>query len=149
MPDMIALATKFRSLLAAAMLLAVASSGAAAQNVVVIVNGEPITALDIEQRSKFIQLSTQKTLPRQEVIDELIDEKLKVKEGKRWGVEVPETEIDSTYSAMAGRMRQTSAQLTENLGKSGVNASTLKARIKADLTWQNLVRGRFQSSLQL
>ncbi len=149
MPDMIALATKFRSLLAAAMLLAVASSGAAAQNVVVIVNGEPITALDIEQRSKFIQLSTQKTLPRQEVIDELIDEKLKVKEGKRWGIEVPETEIDSTYSAMAGRMRQTSAQLTENLGKSGVNASTLKARIKADLTWQNLVRGRFQSSLQL
>ena len=46
-------------------------------------------------------------------------------------------------------MRQTSAQLTENLGKSGVNSSTLKARIKADLTWQNLVRGRFQSSLQL
>ena len=31
---------------------------ARAQQVVVIVNGEPITALDIEQRSKLTQLST-------------------------------------------------------------------------------------------
>src|SRR5262249_22285458 len=47
------------------------------------------------------------------------------------------------------RMRMTAEQLTEQLAKSGVNAATLKARIKADITWSQLVRGRYQSSLQI
>ena len=46
--------------------------------VVALVNGEPITALDIAQRTRLIQLSTQKIPSRQEVLDELIDDKLKV-----------------------------------------------------------------------
>ena len=52
-----------RGLLAAAMLALAASVPATiahAQQVVVIVNGDPITALDIEQRTKLIQLSTHK-----------------------------------------------------------------------------------------
>ena len=149
MPYTFALPTKCQNLLAAAMVLVAATTAAVAQNVVVMVNGEPITAIDIEQRSKFIQLTTQKTAPRPEVIEELIDEKLKIKEGKRWGIDIPESEVESTLGAMAGRMRLNAAQLTENLAKSGVNTNTLKARIRADLTWQNLVRGRYQSSLQL
>ena len=48
-----------------------AASPAAAQQVAAMVNGTPITAYDIEQRSKFIQLSTQKTLGRQEVLQTL------------------------------------------------------------------------------
>ena len=66
-----------------------------AQHVVVIVNGEPITALDIEQRSKLTQLSTQKPPARQDVIDELINEKLKVREAKKFGFEVSDAEVDS------------------------------------------------------
>jgi peptidyl-prolyl cis-trans isomerase SurA len=87
--------------------------------------------------------------PRQEIINELIDEKLKIKEGKRWGIEPSDSEIESTFATMAGRMRLNAAQLTENLAKNGVNASTLKSRIKADIVWQGLVRSRYQSSLQL
>ena len=55
---------------------------ARAQQVVVIVNGDPITALDIEQRTKLTQLSTHKAPPRQEVLEELIDEKLKIQRGQ-------------------------------------------------------------------
>jgi len=51
--------------LAAAIILVFGASmlatAANAQQVVVIVNGDPITALDIEQRSKLNQLSTHKT----------------------------------------------------------------------------------------
>ena len=122
---------------------------ALAQTVVVVVNGEPITAIDVEQRSKFIQMSSQKAPPRQEVLDELIDEKLKVREGKRWGIEITEAEVDGMYANMASRMRQTADQLTQNLGKGGVYANTLKSRIRADQVWQQLVRGRYQPSLQL
>jgi peptidyl-prolyl cis-trans isomerase SurA len=127
----------------------VAATAANAQQVVVIVNGDPITALDIEQRTKLIQLSTHKIPARQEVLDELINEKLKVREAKKLGLEIPSSEIDTAYASMASRMRITAAQLTEQLAKSGVNAATLKARIKADITWSQLVRGRYQSSLQI
>ena len=57
---------RIRGLLAAAMLViatlvfagSVPATSARAQQVVVIVNGDPVTALDIEQRTKLIQLST-------------------------------------------------------------------------------------------
>jgi peptidyl-prolyl cis-trans isomerase SurA len=120
-----------------------------AQQVVVIVNGEPITALDIEQRSKLSQLSTQKPPARQQVIDELINEKLKIREAKRFGLEASDTEVDGAYANMANRMRSTADQLTQQLARSGITPATLKSRIRADIVWPQIVRGRYQSSLQI
>src|SRR5437868_13563445 len=128
-------------LIAAALILAVTPLAAFAQNVVALVNGEPITALDVDQRVKFIQLSSQKAPNRQQVIAELIDEKLKIREGKRWGVELPPADVDSAYASMSGRMRRTADQLTQDLAKQGISANTLKERIKAEQTWNQLVRG--------
>jgi peptidyl-prolyl cis-trans isomerase SurA len=125
------------------------SATAYAQQVVVIVNGDPITALDIEQRSKLTQLSTHKTPSRQEVLEELINEKLKVKEAKRWGLEVTDAEVDQSYAQMAGRMRITADQLTQQLARAGIYPTTLKSRIRADMAWPQLVRGRYSGSLQI
>ena len=122
---------------------------AQSQQVVVVVNGDPVTALDIEQRSKLNQLSTHKVPSRQEVLEELITEKLKIREGKRLGFEISNNEVDTAFGNMASKMRLTVDQLTEMLGKSGINPATLKHRIKADMTWPQLVRGRYQSSLQI
>jgi peptidyl-prolyl cis-trans isomerase SurA len=150
MIDMIDILIRARGCLAAALIaLAASASVARAQQVVVIVNGDPITALDIEQRTKLTVLSTHKTPTRQEVIEELINERLKIREGKRWGLEISTSEVDSAFATMAGRMRNTPEQLTQGLAKSGINANTLKAKIKADMTWQQLVRGRFGSFLQV
>jgi peptidyl-prolyl cis-trans isomerase SurA len=120
-----------------------------AQQVVVIVNGDPITALDIEQRGKLMQLSTHKAPARQDVIEELINDRLKVREAKKFGLEVTAAEVDAAFAGMAGRMRRTVEQFTQALAQSGVNANTLKAKIKADVTWQQLVRGRYQAAFQI
>ena len=105
--------------------------------------------IDVDQRSKLTQLSTHKVPPRQEVIDELINEKLKLREAKKFGLEITASEVDTAYASMAGRMRFTADQLTQQLARSGVNVSTLKARIKADIAWAQIVRGRYQASLQI
>jgi peptidyl-prolyl cis-trans isomerase SurA len=136
-------------LAAAAAALLIAAGQAMAQTVVAFVNGAPITAIDVEQRSKFLQLGGQKNVSRQEVLEQLIDEQLKLAEAKRWGLTVPDKEVEASFSLMASRMGRSGEQLTQSLAKSGVNASTLKARIKADLAWQQLVRGRYQARLQL
>jgi peptidyl-prolyl cis-trans isomerase SurA len=130
-------------------LILLLTSTSQAQHVVMLVNGEPITALDIEQRAKLNQLSTHKAPSRQEIIDELVVEKLKIKEARKWGLEASDTEVDTALATMAGRMRMSAEQLTQALAKSGVNAATLKHRIRADIVWPQLVRGRYQASLQI
>jgi peptidyl-prolyl cis-trans isomerase SurA len=42
----------------------------------------------------------------------------------------------------------TSQQLTDMLEKSGIKSGTLKSRLKAEITWNQVIRGRFQSSFQ-
>jgi peptidyl-prolyl cis-trans isomerase SurA len=132
-------------------MLALIGSGtvALAQTVVVMVNGEPITNYDIEQRSKLNFLTTHKQASRQDVINELIDEKVKIKEAKKFGVDPGSTDVDQAYTSMSQRMHITTEQLTKSLESQGVRPETLKARIKADMVWTSLVRGRYKESLQV
>jgi peptidyl-prolyl cis-trans isomerase SurA len=126
-----------------------APSRALAQHVVLVVNGEIITDYDIDQRSKFDTLSAHKTPSRQDVIEELIDDKLKVQIGRRYKIDITDSDVDSSYADMARHMHLNTDQLTQTLSQSGIDSKTLKARIRADITWQTIIRGKFQSSLQI
>ncbi|MGJ4928274.1 SurA N-terminal domain-containing protein [Bradyrhizobium sp. HKCCYLS2038] len=118
-----------------------------AQGIVVMVNGDPITNFDVEQRMKLNFLSTHKQQTRQEVINELIDDKVKIKEGKKFGVEPTSSDIDQSFAGMGSRMRLNAEQLAKSLESQGVRAETLKARIKAEIVWSSLVRGRYKERL--
>jgi peptidyl-prolyl cis-trans isomerase SurA len=120
-----------------------------AQQVVALVDGEPITALDIEQRAKFVQLSTNKAPTRQEVLDGLIDEILEIREAKKFSIDVPDSEVENSYSEVAKRMNIDTQKLTEMLAKDGTSGDTLKHRLRAELAWNALVRGRFKASLEI
>jgi peptidyl-prolyl cis-trans isomerase SurA len=133
----------------AALLLVIHASPSPAQSVAIMVNGDPITTYDIEQRSKLIFLTTHKAADRQHVINELIEEKLKIKEAKRFGVDPTASDVDQSYAAMSGRMRITPDQLSKSLESQGIRPETLKARLKADMVWTSLVRGRYKESLQV
>ncbi|HET9583048.1 MAG TPA: SurA N-terminal domain-containing protein [Bradyrhizobium sp.] len=135
-----------------AVALAVLAGGVSplqAQSVAVMVNGEPITNYDIEQRTKLNFLTTRKQMARQEVIDELINEKVKIKEAKRFGVDPSASDIDQAFAGMGSRMRLSVDQLAKTLESQGVRPETLKARLKADMVWTSLVRGRYKESLQV
>jgi peptidyl-prolyl cis-trans isomerase SurA len=155
MANMIMTATFSRNLsslilgCAAALILMGCGSPLRAQTVAVMVNGEPITNYDIEQRSKLTLLSTHKPADRQQVINELIDEKLKIKEAKKFGVDPSATDIDQSYAQMSSRMRITPEALTKSLESQGIRPDTLKSRIRADMVWSSLVRGRYKESLQV
>ena len=134
--------------LTAALIVTGTSSPVRAQ-VAVMVNGEPITNFDIDQRSKLLMLSTKKPPDRQQVINELIDEKVKIREGKKFGIDPSSSDIDQSYAAMSSRMRITADQLSKSLESQGIRPETLKARVRADMVWSNLVRGRYKESLQV
>src|SRR6478609_5015642 len=100
---------------AGALLLAVVLMATAtpvrAQVIVAMVNGDPVTAFDVEHRAKL-------------------------KEGKRFGVDLSKSDVDEQFDAMARRMKVPSEQLAKALEQQGIRPETLKARIKADFVWQ-------------
>ena len=132
----------------AAALLAPAMASA---QVVVIANGSPITELDIRQRNKLMTLSskTKTVATRQQTIQELIDDRLKIAKGRSYGLEVSDADVDNAFADMARRQRISPQQFAQVLDNGGISASAVKARIRAEMTWSQLVRGRYSSSLQV
>jgi peptidyl-prolyl cis-trans isomerase SurA len=141
-----------RALGAAALLAATAAGGSAqAQNVAAFVNGEPITQLDVDARSKLLEVSspTHKAPPRADVLEELINEKLQIREAKRWGIDPIDSDIDDAFASTARRQGFTTEQFVQALTKAGVTPQTFRARLRAQLVWPPLVRGRYQSTLEI
>jgi peptidyl-prolyl cis-trans isomerase SurA len=126
-----------------------AASAAHAQQVVAFVNGEPVTTLDVEHRSKFLLLTTKKQPATKEVMDSLIDDILEVKEAKRFGIEVPDDDVNKNYAGVATRMGLDAQKLSDILARDGASADTLKRRLRAQMAWTALVRGRYKASLEI
>ena len=125
-------------------------SAATAQQVVAFVNGQPITVLDIEHRAKFLQMSNKNKPPsRKEVMDSLIDEILEITEAKRFGLDIPDEQVNESYNTVATRMGIDAPKLTQLLTTGGASEDTLKRRLRAQLAWTNLVRGRYKASLEI
>jgi peptidyl-prolyl cis-trans isomerase SurA len=138
------------SMLATALAMLVVS-GAHAQQIVALVNGQPITALDVEQRSKFMQMTAKdkKAPPRKEVIDSLIDEILEINEAKRFTLEVSDAQVDEAFANVAKNMGADPQKLSQVLASAGASADTLKRRLRAQMAWTPLVRGRYKASLEI
>jgi peptidyl-prolyl cis-trans isomerase SurA len=136
------------ALVAAAAVLA-AGSIARCQEVVLLVNGEPITALDIAQRSKFMEMSTHKVPTRQEVISDLTDEILEIREAKRYTIDPTDGDVNDAFGNIATNMGVDQQKLTQMLAQGGASAETLKLHLRAQMSWTNLVRGRFKASLEI
>ena len=135
--------------LASLLLAAAIGAPAARAQVVVIANGSPITAYDIDQRMKLDAASTHQKPDRRAVIQELIDERLKIAKAKVYGLDVTDKQVDDAYDNMAKGQHITREQFGQLLARSGVAPNTIKARLRAELTWSQLVRGKFPSSLEV
>jgi peptidyl-prolyl cis-trans isomerase SurA len=122
---------------------------AASAQVVVVANGSPITELDITQRTKLIATSTRKTPSRQDVIQELIDDRIKIAKAKVYGMEVSDAEVNSSFETMAQRQHMNTQQFSQVLERSGILPQTVKARVRAQLTWNQLIRAKFGATLEV
>ena len=138
-----------RWLIGAIVALVLAMPVMARAQVVVVANGSPITEFDIQQRTKLEASSTHKSPTRQQIINDLIDDRLKIARAKVYGLEVGDAEVNNAFEGMATRQHITPAQFAQVLERAGISPSAVKARIRAELTWQQLIRGKYNSSLQV
>lgn len=137
------------AMLAAAAVLGFASAARCQEEVVVLVNGEPITALDIQQRLKFLEMSTHKAATRQQAIDSLIDQLLEIHEAARFDIKPTDADVNNAYGSVASNMGVDTQKLTQMLTNGGASAETLKLQLKSQIAWSSLVRGRYKVSLEI
>jgi peptidyl-prolyl cis-trans isomerase SurA len=111
---------------------------------------EQIIAI-FEQKKKEFGMSLQKqafdsarkaSLPamKKQAIEELIDERLKLQEAKKQSVTTEDAEVDRVIKGIAERNKMSIDQFTKQLGGS---LDPMKNRIRATLSWNEVVRRRF------
>jgi peptidyl-prolyl cis-trans isomerase SurA len=118
----------------------------------VLVNDDPISDYDIDQRERFLAITTQdKPGPelKKKATDLLIDERLQIQQGRKLGVTPNEDDVTRILGDMASKNNLDVAGLSTALGRAGVNIKTLKDRIRAQLVWQDVVRRKFRAEVQI
>ena len=141
-------------LFAAATIAFLASTaGVVAQSAIkVVVNGEAITSNEISTRARFLRLvdrSTTGASVERAAMEELVEERLKLQEAKRVGMDVSPGQVEAAFAGIAGRLKVTPAQLAQGLGQQGISVDTLKSRLKTQIVWQQLVVGRFSKQINI
>jgi peptidyl-prolyl cis-trans isomerase SurA len=121
-------------------------------SIVVLVNDDPISDYDVEQRERFLAITTQEQPSpelKKKATDQLIDERLQVQQGRKLSVSVDEDDVTQIVEDMAKKNNLDVDGLATALGKAGVNIKTLKDRIRSQLVWQNVVRQKFRREIQI
>jgi peptidyl-prolyl cis-trans isomerase SurA len=138
--------------LAIFLLLPAGTSAQVEESIVVLVNDDPISAYDIEQRERFLAVTAHEQPGpelKKKATDMLIDERLQLQEGKKNGIAPDDADVNKILGDMAQKNNLTPEGLGSALGQMGVNLRTLKDRIKAQLVWQDVVRRKFRHEINV
>lgn len=142
------------ALFALAALLAYVGASATAQeqSIVVLVNDDPISAYDIEQRERFLSVTTQEQPSpalKKKATEMLIEERLQLQAGRKDSIIPDEDEVTKVIAGMAEKNNMTAEKLGSALGQMGVNIKTLQERIRAQIVWQRIVQRKFRHDVQI
>jgi len=128
------------TLLAASFALAmIPAAYGSSQRLVVVVNDQPITDYDIDQRMRLKQAlgdaSGSDAQRRKAAVEELIDDVIKQSEAKRHKLEPNDQQIAESIERMARNIGTNAKGLSETLAAKGVAMNSLKQYVKATLAF--------------
>ncbi len=134
----------------------IARSGVPVEAVAAVVNDTVITTFDVRQRMKLMLISAGGQIPpeaypqlQQQALRDLVEEKLKLQEAKKFELEVTDAEISSEIGMIATQSNMSPAELEESLAQDGISMNALKEQIEATIAWPQLVQGRFRDRVRV
>ena len=132
------------------------------ESVAAIVNDDIISTYDLAQRMRLLIATTgvqptQDTLPQfqQEALISLVDERLQLQELKRvekdqkFSIIAGDQEVGDELGDMAKQNHLTAAAFLAALKSQGIDKETLFQQIRAQMSWQKWIRGRYGSRLRI
>jgi peptidyl-prolyl cis-trans isomerase SurA len=139
-------------LLLTALLGGIIPGSAQEVSIKVLVNDDPISDYDIDQRERFLAITTQQQPSpalKKQATDMLIDERLQTQEARKLGATADEADVTKVLEGMAEKNNLSVDGLATALGKAGVNIKTLKDRVRAQIVWQDAVGRKFRRDVQI
>lgn len=80
------------------------------------------------------------------VIQSAIDEKLKLQEAERQGIEISDKEIDASIQNFEQNNKIPAGQLKSLLAKEGVSMKVFREQMKSDLAWIRVIRRQLMAA---
>lgn len=115
----------------------------------VLVNDEPISSFDINQRLRLViaisgGVRTQEEFlqVREQVIQSMVDEKLQMQEAAEVELEIPDEQLEQFFARRAQGVGQEPEQFADALSSIGSSKETMKKQMEAEIAWSQLVQGR-------
>jgi hypothetical protein len=124
-------------------------------NVIVSIDNSIITELDINKEINFLKFvnkdqATGSSEPlKKEIINSLIDRKIKDIETNSFKIEVSEKEIENNLYSYLERMKINNEILNSFYNQNEIEKDYLKNIIKIDMKWSKLVRQMYESRLNV
>ena len=124
-------------------------------NVIVSIDNSIITELDINKEINFLkfinnnQAANTSEVLKKEIINTLIDRKIKDIETNFYKIDVSEKEIENSLYNFLERIKITNTTLNYFYSKNEIEKDYLKNVIKIDLKWSKLIRQMYEGRLNI
>ena len=124
-------------------------------NVIVSIDNSIITELDINKEINFLKFvnkdqTTGSSEPfKKEIINSLIDRKIKDIETNSFKIEVSEKEIENNLYSYLERLKINNEILNSFYNQNEIEKDYLKNIIKIDMKWSKLIRQMYESRLNV
>jgi len=124
-------------------------------NVIVSIDNSIITDLDINKEINFLkfinkdQVTNSSELFKKEIINTLIDRKIKDIETNFFKIEVSEKEIENNLYSYLERMKINNDILNSFYNQNEIEKDYLKNIIKIDMKWSKLIRQMYESRINV
>lgn len=137
---------------AALLCLALMPTGTVAQNPfakVAQVDDAVITEFELEQRTRFLQLLGSPTGARNDVLDELIKDRLRLAATAYSGITLSEEELQQGLTDFAARTEMSSEDFVKQLEGDGVARETFRDFVATSLIWRSYIRARYGNRIKI
>lgn len=124
-------------------------------NVLVSIDNSIITELDVNKEINFLkfinkdQATNTSELLKKEIINTLIDRKIKDIETNYYKINISEKEIENSLYNYLERIKISNETLNSFYNKNEIEKDYLKNVIKIDLKWEKLIRQMYESRLNV
>lgn len=116
---------------------------------VATVNDQVVTEFEVEQRQRFLTLLGAPGGGRAEVIETLIDERLRAQAVRDVGFEVSEEQLQAGMAEFASRADRTTEEFVAILAQNGVAFESFETFVAVGIAWRELISGRFGARVQV
>jgi peptidyl-prolyl cis-trans isomerase SurA len=107
------------------------------------VDGEVITSYELSQRQAFLTLLHAPGDIRGLALDQLINEKIEMREARKAGIEADEAAVQAGMEEFAARGNLNAEQLLQLLAQNGIAKETFRDFVAAGVTWRDYVKATF------